>query len=164
MRRSCRSCTGHVQITRDEACLGRIVYRAIGRSSRSQMGEKMIHRRLPVMLALFLACQPLAGRGQTTKPVDAIATADRLIDSGLAYLKSKQNADGSWGNADDPPGLTALALRSFAEAGRTPANDADVARGYKKLTVVSARKWRNLQRSAGQLQHGHRAQRAGGRR
>ena len=92
----------------------------------------MSHIRLAAA-ALLLALSPAIGHGQTTKPADSIAKADRLIETGLAYLKSTQNADGSWGTASDPPGITALALRSFAEAGLTPTTDADVARGYDKL-------------------------------
>jgi squalene-hopene/tetraprenyl-beta-curcumene cyclase len=92
----------------------------------------MIRTRLAAAMLLF-ALSPAIGHGQPTKPADSIAKADRLIETGLAYLKSKQNADGSWGEANTPPGITALALRSFAEAGRTPAKDQDVARGYDKL-------------------------------
>lgn len=92
----------------------------------------MIRRRLSVALAL-LSLTIVPGLAQATTPAEAIAQADKLIDSGLAFLKTKQNPDGSWGAASDPPGVTALALRSFAEAGKTPANDPDVAKGYEKL-------------------------------
>lgn len=93
----------------------------------------MLPRRVAAAVILCLTTLPANSPGQTTKPANTVATADRLIESGLAYLKAKQNPDGSWGSPTDPPGVTALALRSFAEAGRTPAKDADVARGYDKL-------------------------------
>lgn len=99
----------------------------------------MIRPRLTTRCVTGAILLALASGGFAQTPAkrsssaDAIAKADKLIESGLAYLKSKQNADGSWGSPSDPPGVTALALRSFAEAGRTPANDPDVARGYDKL-------------------------------
>jgi len=60
------------------------------------------------------------------KPVTALADgvpADKAkasIDKGLAFLKSKQNKDHSWGEGDISPALTGLALRAFVSAGYDP--------------------------------------------
>ena len=89
--------------------------------------------------ALALPAAPLWGADAApatlpaTRPADAAARAQRLIDSGLAYLKRQQKPDGGWQTDRDPPALTALALRSFV---REPAYSPDtgfVQRGYEKL-------------------------------
>ncbi len=61
------------------------------------------------------------------------ARAQRLIDSGLVFLKSKQNADGSWAGEKEPPAITALVLRSFAREPGIGAKADFVAHGYANL-------------------------------
>ena len=45
---------------------------------------------------------------------DPAATAKASIDKGLAYLKSKQNKDYSWGKDDISPALTGLCIKDDA--------------------------------------------------
>ena len=104
----------------------------------------MIHRPTArLALALFLAAPAIAPAiafAQATVPAaatrltldaDPATRADQLIASGLAYLKGRQNADGSWGAANDPPAITALALRAFAVNGQ--ARLEFVKHGYDRL-------------------------------
>ena len=55
------------------------------------------------------------------------------IDRGLAYLKSQQKPDGSWQKPNDPPALTAIALKAFAQDPKTGPNADFVKKGYDKL-------------------------------
>jgi squalene-hopene/tetraprenyl-beta-curcumene cyclase len=69
-----------------------------------------------------------------TVPVDhATARAEQLIAKGLEFLKSKQNPDGSFGESQAPPAITALVLRAFAREGQLPRNTDFVERGYQFL-------------------------------
>jgi squalene-hopene/tetraprenyl-beta-curcumene cyclase len=54
-----------------------------------------------------------------------------MIDAGVAFLKSRQKADGSWTETGEPPAITALALRALVkELGNA---DPAVRRGYENL-------------------------------
>jgi squalene-hopene/tetraprenyl-beta-curcumene cyclase len=66
-----------------------------------------------------------------TLDADPLKRADQLIESGLAFLKTRQNADGSWGETNDPPAITALALRAFADNGQSKLDFAE--RGFQRL-------------------------------
>jgi len=37
------------------------------------------------------------------------------IDKALAFLKSQQKPDGGWQKENDPPALTAIALKAFVQ-------------------------------------------------
>ncbi len=74
--------------------------------------------------------------GQTTAPsTDAAARAQSLIDKGQAFLKSQQQPDGGWQmSPQQPPGITALALRAFVESKKFSAKDDFIKKGFDKLT------------------------------
>src|SRR5437879_1032746 len=55
------------------------------------------------------------------------------IDKGLSFLKSQQKPDGGWQRENDPPAITAIALKAFAEDPKTRPNADFVKRGYDKL-------------------------------
>lgn len=58
--------------------------------------------------------------------------AQAMMDKGIAFLKSSQQADGGWQVEQDPPGVTALALRSVLADPKLA--DADwVQKGFAKL-------------------------------
>ena len=61
---------------------------------------------------------------------DPSAHAQQLIDKALAYLQSKQNADGSWGDAKAPPAVTALILKGFAQDPKIGPEAPFVKKGY----------------------------------
>ena len=94
-----------------------------------------------VAMTLAIAILPTLAGAQTepttaattrrTLDADPAKRADQLIESGLAYLKARQNADGSWGAADAPPAITALALRAFALNGQARLDFAK--QGYRRL-------------------------------
>lgn len=72
-----------------------------------------------------------AARAADTSAVDQKVQAS--IDRGLAYLKSQQKPDGSWQKPNDPPALTAIALKAFAQDPKTGPNADFVKKGYDKL-------------------------------
>ncbi len=80
-------------------------------------------------IPLFAADPAPAGAPASEAPVADRARA--LADQGAMYLKSKQNEDGGWQGKQDPPGITALALRAVAR--RRGAEDESVKKGLAKL-------------------------------
>src|SRR5438105_2133669 len=61
------------------------------------------------------------------------AKVQAAIDKALAFLKSQQKPDGGWQKENDPPALTAIALKAFAQDPKTGPNADFVKRGYDKL-------------------------------
>ncbi len=59
--------------------------------------------------------------------------AQDLIDNGLAFLKSRQQPDGSWQNDKQPPAMTAIVLKAFVQEEAYDANTDFVKRGFDKL-------------------------------
>ena len=99
-------------------------------------------------VSLIVAAWPLvpsAAAAQTvqttpaaTEPGDRTAAtrqkARAMVESGLAFLKSKQQADGSWQpDARVPPAITALALRAAVNAPGASADDDFITKGYDAL-------------------------------
>lgn len=68
--------------------------------------------------------------GAETNP-DQLAQA--TIDKALGYLKSQQKPDGGWQGPDDPPGITALVLRTFISDPQYNTNQPFLAKGFGKL-------------------------------
>jgi squalene-hopene/tetraprenyl-beta-curcumene cyclase len=84
---------------------------------------------LPAPLAPISNAQAAAAEqgGSVDQKVQA------TIDRGLAFLKSQQKPDGGWQKPNDPPALTAIALRAFAQDPKTGASADFVKKGYDKL-------------------------------
>ncbi len=82
-------------------------------------------------LSLAIVCAASAEPPAATQPPAAVEKATRLIERGLGFLKSKQNANGSFGDAHSPPAITALALRALAREGQ--AKSPEGKRGYDYL-------------------------------
>jgi squalene-hopene/tetraprenyl-beta-curcumene cyclase len=59
--------------------------------------------------------------------------AQALIDSGLAFLREKQQPDGGWASEREPPAITALVLRAFVNDPKFDADTDFVRRGYERL-------------------------------
>jgi squalene-hopene/tetraprenyl-beta-curcumene cyclase len=72
-----------------------------------------MNRSLRLMAAaLMLAAAPVAFAAEQTPAEKAKA----ITDKGLAFLKSRQQPDGSWQTSPrDPPGISGLVLRGFAQ-------------------------------------------------
>jgi squalene-hopene/tetraprenyl-beta-curcumene cyclase len=70
-------------------------------------------------------------------PVRAAAEAQdearAMIDKGLAFLKSQQKPDGGWQGERDPPAITAIVLKAFAQDPDYGADADFVKKGYEKL-------------------------------
>ena len=93
---------------------------------------------LLISLALFAGIAPLARAQSTNQPTTAAAplSAERIqqaIDSGLAFLKSQQLPDGGWATEQQPPAITALVLRAFAQDANTGPQADFVKKGYERL-------------------------------
>ena len=64
------------------------------------------------------------------KPGPAPKDWDRVVERGLAYLKSTQAEDGSWGGKRNP-GITGVALTGMLQTGKVTARDPAVEKGLK---------------------------------
>jgi squalene-hopene/tetraprenyl-beta-curcumene cyclase len=60
------------------------------------------------------------------------AAWERMVDKGVAYLSSTQDADGSW-NKDRSPGITAICLTGMLETGRLKAKDPVAVKALKYI-------------------------------
>jgi squalene-hopene/tetraprenyl-beta-curcumene cyclase len=98
--------------------------------------------KLRWILALAVSASAIAPLlPASVAPISAARAADAnldqkvqaSIDRGLAYLKSQQKEDGSWQKPNDPPALTAIALKAVAQDPKTGANADFVKKGYDKL-------------------------------
>lgn len=87
----------------------------------------MFRNVIAVMVVLVLGVSQLLAQSAVEKQ------AQGLIDKGHQYLKANQSPDGSWQTADDPPGMTALVLRSFVVDPRYTADTDFIAKGFTKL-------------------------------
>jgi squalene-hopene/tetraprenyl-beta-curcumene cyclase len=77
---------------------------------------------------------PFAGSAAHAADAGAVnAKVQAAIDRGLAYLKSQQKPDGGWQKENDPPAVTAIALKAFAQDPKSGANADFVKKGYDKL-------------------------------
>jgi squalene-hopene/tetraprenyl-beta-curcumene cyclase len=63
----------------------------------------------------------------------AAQRAQQLIDKGIDFLKSKQLPDGGWATAQQPVGITAIALRAIAMDPKYSARDEFLKKGYDRL-------------------------------
>lgn len=63
----------------------------------------------------------------------AHAVVQDIIDKALNYLKSQQQPDGSWQKPNQPPALTAIALKAFVQDPKIGPNADFVKKGYAAL-------------------------------
>ena len=93
--------------------------------------------RLAISLALLGALPTLTfaqtQNGANIGDVSEISAIEAAIDKGLAFLKSKQYADGGWTNEKQPPAINALVLKAFAQDPKTGPQADFVKKGYEKL-------------------------------
>lgn len=89
----------------------------------------MLHpKRLLPLAAVLLSTSPLLAQSQ---PPDA--RAQEIITKSLDYLKSHQKPDGTWQNENDPPAVSALVLKAFAQSPNYSLKDDFVRKGFDKL-------------------------------
>jgi squalene-hopene/tetraprenyl-beta-curcumene cyclase len=77
---------------------------------------------------IVLLASALPARAQ-----DAMALATAAADKGFTYLKQQQKPDHSWQAEIDPPGVSALVLKSFIEDERYDADMPFLDKGFDKL-------------------------------
>ena len=82
-------------------------------------------RSICLLLLMILAS---AGRA-----ADTLSLATATVDKGFAYLKTQQKPDFTWQTEADPPGVSALVLKSFMEDERYDADMPFLDNGFTKL-------------------------------
>jgi squalene-hopene/tetraprenyl-beta-curcumene cyclase len=78
-------------------------------------------------ILLSLVCVPLS------RAADTMTIATAAADKGFDYLKTQQRSDHGWQAEVDPPGVTALVLKSFMEDERYDADMPFLDKGFDKL-------------------------------
>ena len=94
----------------------------------------------PTLALATVLLAALSGRTLAQAPAAPAAPADPAaakaqvaIDKGLAFLKTQQQPDGGWQGKDEPPAVTAVVLKAFAQDPKHGAKADFVAKGYQKL-------------------------------
>jgi squalene-hopene/tetraprenyl-beta-curcumene cyclase len=82
------------------------------------------------LLPLASAESPVPSASAKADPAGA---AQAQIDRGLAFLKSQQQPDGGWQLGEDPPAITAIALKAFVQDPHFNANDPFLQKAFDKL-------------------------------
>ena len=88
--------------------------------------------RIFLLLTAVLSCTLLPGVARAEETVKIDERTKKSIDKALAYLKDKQDRDGSWGNA----AITSFALLAFMSNGHVPNQGLygpEVAKGVRHL-------------------------------
>jgi squalene-hopene/tetraprenyl-beta-curcumene cyclase len=65
--------------------------------------------------ALFAAAAPPQSPASAQTAHDPAGRAQILVDHGLAWLKQQQKEDGGWQKPDEPPAITAIAVKAFCQ-------------------------------------------------
>jgi squalene-hopene/tetraprenyl-beta-curcumene cyclase len=87
-----------------------------------------ITHRLAILIAIFVPA--FTTFAQTTSQ----QRLQTMIDKGLGYLKTAQKEDGGWqATPQEPPGITALALRAFAADPKYAVGSDPLKKGFEKL-------------------------------
>jgi squalene-hopene/tetraprenyl-beta-curcumene cyclase len=82
--------------------------------------------------AVLLAGVALLPGGAAEPDKKADADWDKVVTKAIDYLKSKQNADGSW-SSDRNPGVTGIVITGMLQTGKVTPNDPAVAKGLKYI-------------------------------
>jgi prenyltransferase/squalene oxidase-like repeat protein len=99
----------------------------LGRILRVCLRASASPRSICLLLLMALAS------AMPARAADTLALATATADKGLAYLKSQQKPDNSWQDEADPPGVSALVLKSFMEDERYDADMPYLDKGFDKL-------------------------------
>ena len=87
----------------------------------------MSHAKAVILLAFTLI-------GSAQLRADAVVDkAQASVDRSTAWLKSQQQSDGSWQKRNDPPAITALAVRTLLGDPKTNASAPEIKKGLDKL-------------------------------
>ncbi len=84
------------------------------------------------LVAADAAAGPASGAAAPAQG-DPSARAQAAIDRGLAYLKTQQKPDGGWQADSEPPAISAIVLKAFAQDPKTGAKADFVKKGFDKL-------------------------------
>lgn len=90
-------------------------------------------RKIIPSALLLLAAASVCGAAPAASDQPASAKAQATIDKALDYLKAQQKPDGSWQGPSDPPAMTAIVLKCFAQEPKYGPGADFVKKGYAKL-------------------------------
>jgi squalene-hopene/tetraprenyl-beta-curcumene cyclase len=93
----------------------------------------MRFRPLLVLLAVFSSILTLGAAAPATDPGGPLGLATATVDKSFDYLKKQQKPDHGWQAEIDPPGVSALVLKSFMEDERYDADMPFLDHGFDKL-------------------------------
>src|SRR5271169_497534 len=93
-------------------------------------GRLMRRFELRWILCLLFATLGVAAHARAD---DVMTRATATVDKGFDYLKKQQKPDNGWQGEGDPPGVSALVLKSFMEDERYDADMPFLDKGFDKL-------------------------------
>jgi len=85
------------------------------------------------MKAVTFTLMAFAFLTASTRAADTAALATATVDKGFAFLKAQEKPDNSWQAEVDPPGVSALVLKSFMEDDRYDADMPFLDKAFDKL-------------------------------
>jgi len=89
---------------------------------------------MPRLTAILFSLCLFCAWSANAAAADPAATAQAAIDKGVEFLKKHQQPDGSWQTSPrDPPGISALVLRSLVQHPGTGLDAPAVQKGYQQL-------------------------------
>ena len=59
--------------------------------------------------------------------------AEAMVERGLNFLKQQQQPDGGWQQTNEPPAITAIALKGFVQDPQTKSTEPFITKGFDKL-------------------------------
>jgi hypothetical protein len=82
-----------------------------------------------VLPAVWSAPEPSPQRAEMV----VLSRAQSIADKGLNYLKAQQKPDGGWQEANEPPAITAIAIKAFVQDGHYKSDEAFLEKALNKL-------------------------------
>ena len=92
-------------------------------------------RSKPLLTFTSFLLTAAAAAGPARADAGGADKSQAAIDRGLAYLKAHQRPDGSWGDAGEPPAVTALAVKAFVQSAG-PVDQTTVDKGFAGLLAL----------------------------
>jgi squalene-hopene/tetraprenyl-beta-curcumene cyclase len=86
---------------------------------------------VPALVLALMSCTAPPDRAEDR--ADSAATAQAMVDRGLAFLREHQKPDGSWQDRDEPPAITAITIKAFVQDGHYKGNEAFLQKASQKL-------------------------------
>src|SRR5438309_5761555 len=107
-----------------------------------QTQKAFVAATLSAAVALVAPFTSLAADAPVATPAAAVAQADLAqvaakaqasIDKSVEWLRGQQQPDGGWQKKNDPPAVTALALRAMVSDPKVDAKSPAIKKGFEQL-------------------------------